>query len=389
MNHLLPLLYSVYETMPGAFRLTAKNLGDTIQTSTLNVILKQEKMVLPVTEKRQSNSVARNEDVAEEPGAKQKSKENEKKFSVRLHSRETRHVLSSGFYTDYFPRLKKQNLESNADIQVLFGREAQVYHFDERQGYWRKKGYGVLHILRYDSEFHIFLLDQDRICVAHQITSSMDLKPNAGSDRSWVWFTLADHSDFKVVERELAAEFQSVEHSFEFKKIFDKCRDSCGIPHEGHVHAMAASFDSNTHKLPSHHAVSPSKVESALWRSCSCCKVENSVENTSCLVCGKHFTSDDRPVVEPIRKSEIKVRSSSGRKKPIVTPKHIVATASTVEKYRPVNEWWKCPTCDVENNMKNTHCLVCSSLKPPKMLKSNIKSCSPEITKMLDEISRK
>jgi hypothetical protein len=384
MSHLLLLLYSVYETRPDAFSLTENDLGrGTTEMSTLKVILKQEKLVLPVTGKPRAGIEA----VTEKPGALEEPKWDGKTLLVSLHTTETRHILSSRFYTDYLPRLGKQDVKGNGDIQVLFGRDAQVYYFDVQQGDWRERGYGNLQILRYNSEFHIFLLDRARICVAHQIKPSMDLKPNAGSDRSWVWFTLEDHSDFEVVERELAAEFQSVEHLFEFKKMFDRCRDSSGVPHEGHVHAMAASFDSNTHRLPSHHGMSPSKAKMALWRNCSSCKVENSVENASCLVCGKNFTADDRPVVEFMRKPQVKVRPSPGPKKPIPTPNVFVATTSTVEKYKPVRKWWKCLTCGVENNAENTHCPMCSSPKPPKMLLSKI-SCSPQITKMLDEISK-
>ncbi len=381
----------MYETKLGAFRLTANDHSHTTRTSTLNVTLKQEKLVLPSTAEPYNSSVAGDDDMAEEPGQLQKPKGNEKKLLVTLHTRETRRISApiSTFYTEYLQRLTRHDFESNSDIQVLFARAAAVYFFDEQEDAWRERGYGTLQILRYNNEFHIFMSDQARICVAHQITPSMDLKPNAGSDRSWLWFTLADHSDFEVVERELAAEFQSVEHLFEFKKIFDQCRDSCGVPHEGHVHAMAASFDSNTHKLPSHHGMIPFKAETGLWRICSSCKVENSVENTSCLVCGKHFTAGDLPVVEYIRKPQIK--TSSTHKKPISTPKRIVATESTVkqEKYKPVTKWWKCFNCGVENNVENSHCLVCSDAKRPKTPTSKIMSCSPKITAMLDEISKK
>jgi hypothetical protein len=396
----------VYETKLGAFRLTANEHSDTTCTSMLNVTLKKEKSVLPITAETFSSSVVGHEDVVDKPERElQKSEGNEKKLLATVHTRETRQISSpiSRFYTEYLPRLAKQDLEeSNRDIQALFSRDAEVYFFDEQQDDWRERGYGTLQILRYNNEYHIFMSDQARICVAHQITPSMDLKPNAGSDRSWVWFTLADHSDVEVVERELAAEFQSVEHSFEFKKRFDQCRDSCGVPHEGHVHAMAASFDSNTHKLPSHYGVTPlaegfdshklpshdvTSLKAGLWRSCTSCKVENSVENTSCLVCGKHFTAGDFPVVESIKpRNEIKPSSARKFKKPIPTPKHVVAREATVkqEKYKPVTHWWKCMACGVVNNMENSHCLVCSSPKRPEIL-----SCSPEITAMLDEISKK
>ena len=304
--------------------------------------------------------------------------------------------ISHAFYSDYLLRWEKEDIKDRShDVQVLFSRDAEVYFFDEEQEAWRERGYGTLQILCYDDRYHIFMSNQAKICVAHLITSSMDLKPNAGSDRSWVWFTLEDYSDIEILERELAAEFQSVEHSFEFKKVFDECRDSCGVPHEGHVHAMAASFDSNTHKLPSHcvtplmtsfvsathklpsHGMTPLK---AIWRICCSCKVENSAENTSCLVCGKSFTEEDPPVVEPTRKPKRKTKPFSPRKlkKRVPSRKHVVAKESSESMYKPVTKWWKCYVCGVENNLENSHCFVCTA----KL------SCSPEISVMLEEISK-
>ena len=296
----------------------------------------------------------------------------------------------------------KQDVEkTNHDFQVLFSREAEVYVFDEEQHNWIERGYGDLKVIRCNNNYHILMCNHGKVYVAHQIVASMDLKPNAGSDRSWVWFTLADHSDPKVGKRELAAEFQSVEHSFEFKKVFDECRDSCGVPHEGHVQAMAASFESNTRKLPSHQYVIPSAAgpdphnlsrttfsgETALWRICTSCKVENSAGNIRCVICGEKFR-EDVPLFGSIKKTQKEIKPSSARKskKPIPIPfKHIVERESTAKqgKDKSVNEWWKCITCGVENNKENPHCLVCSSSKPPEIL-----SCCPEINSMLDEISK-
>ena len=393
----------MYENKLGAVRLTANDPSDNNRAS--SGTSKKEKLVLPVT--TEPFVTVEQEMVDKHERERLQNSEGNKKETHHLSSQ------SPTFYSEYIQHFVKLDVDkTNHDLQILFSREAEVFVFDEQQHDWHERGYGTLQVLRYKSEYHIFMYNHGKVYVAHRINASMDLKPNAGSDRSWVWFTLADHSDVEVVKRELAAEFQSVEHCFEFKKVFDECRDSCGVPHEGHVHAMAASFDSNTRKLPSHHGVilpgaSPDsrklshtalslealEVTPALWRICSSCKVENSVGNIRCVICGEQFR-EDLPLVGSIQRLHTKIRPSSTRKskKPIPTPtKHIVERKSTVkqEKDKPVDEWWKCLACNVENNIKNPHCLICSSSKPPEMLSSKILSCCPEITAMLDEISKK
>ena len=386
-------MYSAYETKLGAFRLAPNEPGYTsTPTSTLNVDLKQAKKgnISADNEGKSSTTDVKAENDSSgrmpETPLHQQSTEDEEKLLSDVHARKISDSdISHTFCTDYLSSLTKEDVEnSSPGIQVLFNQEAEVYFFIEDEGVWRKRGNGILQILRSNHGHHMFMSDHVRMCVAHEITASMDLKPNAGSDRSWVWFTLADYSDTQVVAREIAAEFQSVVHSFEFKKIFEECRDACGVPHEGHVQAMAASFDSNTHKLPSHDVDTPLKREvQGFWRICPGCKVENNVENTSCAVCGERFTGDI--ATRSARKPQMKVTPSCTRKfkKPIPTPKNIVVKELTVQrgKYKPVIQWWKCLSCRVENNKENPSCLVCSRPYPQQEL-----SCSPEISEMLKEL---
>lgn len=329
-------------------------------------------------------------------------------------ARETQPKSSSvsRFYIDYLSRLETRNVDDSKDeMQVLFSGDALVFFFIDEENDWCERGYGVLQILRHGEKYHVFMSDHSKVYVAHQLKPSMDLKPNAGSDRSWVWFTLEEHSEGEVIARKLAVEFQSVELSYEFKKKFEECRDHCGVPHEGHVRAMAASFDSNMHKLPthgtipvaanqsqqpsSHHVASflpknvdphklPSrhilKAESTFWRTCLGCEVENCAENTSCLVCGEHFTAKDTTKINTLT-PHLKPSSRHRFKRPLPTPKQVVPRDSRVKQGRlkPAPHWWKCVSCEVENNVEISHCLMCSTSRPSL-------SCFPEMTAMLDEI---
>ncbi|XP_028412714.1 E3 SUMO-protein ligase RanBP2-like isoform X2 [Dendronephthya gigantea] len=382
-------------------RLTEKD-EDIHASSSLSVSLKKKDLASQVTSETSSGSlscenlcdkglVSRNdtEKLEKKEEAKSKGSRAENKEAI-FPAKEIHHRLFpiSPFYRDYLRSLSNQDIQERT-LQLLFTRDAEVYFFDETEDNWCERGFGSLQIICYNNEYHIFMSDQKKTFLAHQITPAMDLKPNSGSDRSWVWFTLADHSDVVVAERKLAAEFQTVEDSFEFKKIFDGCRDASGVPHEGHVQAMAASFNSNAHKLPSHQPKSPaaaklqpcdgSESHFHIWRICPDCKVENSLENASCLACGNIFTAKDLSVLKKIRKPQIFQPSLCKFKKVKPTPEVNVTRKLTAE--RAVIEWWKCMFCGVENNLENPHCVVCLGPK--------YSSCSPEITAILDEISKK
>lgn len=57
-----------------------------------------------------------------------------------------------------------------------------------------------------------------KICANHFVTPWMELKPNCGSDRAWVWSVLADFADEQLKPELLAIRFANVE-----SKFFNKC----------------------------------------------------------------------------------------------------------------------------------------------------------------------
>lgn len=50
------------------------------------------------------------------------------------------------------------------------------------------------------------------------VTPIMQLKPNCGSDRAWVWSTLADFADEESKDELLAIRFANVESELMFLK---------------------------------------------------------------------------------------------------------------------------------------------------------------------------
>nr|KAF6282702.1 RAN binding protein 1 [Myotis myotis] len=56
------------------------------------------------------------------------------------------------------------------------------------------------------------------------VTPMMELKPNAGSDRAWVWNTHADFADERPKPELLAIRFLNAENAQKFKTKFEECR---------------------------------------------------------------------------------------------------------------------------------------------------------------------
>ena len=82
---------------------------------------------------------------------------------------------------------------------------------EEKQ--WKERGVGDIKLLRSAKTGKTrVLMRWERVlklCANHQITTDMTLQPNAGSDRSWVWSTLADFSEEEHKPERLAVKFKT------------------------------------------------------------------------------------------------------------------------------------------------------------------------------------
>jgi len=59
-----------------------------------------------------------------------------------------------------------------------------------------------------------------KVCANHYITAEMQLSPNVGSERSWVWNVNADVSDGEAKAETLAIRFANIENASSFKEKF-------------------------------------------------------------------------------------------------------------------------------------------------------------------------
>ncbi|XP_069747257.1 E3 SUMO-protein ligase RanBP2 isoform X2 [Narcine bancroftii] len=114
------------------------------------------------------------------------------------------------------------------DEELLYFNRAKLFRFDKEAKEWKERGIGHIKLLQHKTSGKIRLLmrrDQVlKICANHYITADMKLKPNAGSDKSWVWCAL-DYSDEKPVPEQLAVRFKTADEAILFKTKFEEAQN--------------------------------------------------------------------------------------------------------------------------------------------------------------------
>ncbi|XP_072119283.1 E3 SUMO-protein ligase RanBP2 isoform X1 [Mobula birostris] len=114
------------------------------------------------------------------------------------------------------------------DEELLFSNRAKLFRFDTETKEWKERGIGHIKLLQHRTSRKIRLLmrrDQVlKICANHYITADMKLKPNKGSDKSWVWCAL-DYSDEKQVFEQLAVRFKTADEAALFKAKFEEAQN--------------------------------------------------------------------------------------------------------------------------------------------------------------------
>lgn len=127
------------------------------------------------------------------------------------------------------PEQEVKTLEE--DEEELFKMRAKLYRFasENDPAEWKERGTGDVKLLKHKEKGTIrLLMRRDRtlkICANHHILPMMELKPNAGSDRAWVWNTLADFADESPKPELLAIRFLNAENAQKFKVKFDECKE--------------------------------------------------------------------------------------------------------------------------------------------------------------------
>ncbi|KAK3083613.1 hypothetical protein FSP39_000265, partial [Pinctada imbricata] len=113
------------------------------------------------------------------------------------------------------PKVITKTLEENEEEQLKL--RAKLFRFDSTSDphEWKERGTGDVKLLKHKETGHIRLLMRRdktlKVCANHYITSQMELKPNCGSDRAWVWGVHADFADEEAKQELLAIRFANAE----------------------------------------------------------------------------------------------------------------------------------------------------------------------------------
>ncbi|MEQ2199645.1 hypothetical protein XENOCAPTIV_006824, partial [Xenoophorus captivus] len=113
------------------------------------------------------------------------------------------------------------------DEQVLYSQRVKLFRFDSCTSQWKERGVGVLKFLKNNTNGRLRVLMRReqvlKVCANHWITTTMNLKPLAGSDKAWMWMA-NDFSDGDAKLEQLAAKFKTTELAEEFKRKFEECQ---------------------------------------------------------------------------------------------------------------------------------------------------------------------
>ena len=172
-------------------------------------------------------------------------------------------------------------------LEVLFSERAKLYRFDADSGQWKERGVGDVKLLRHpkSGQGRVLMTGEQlkKLCANHNINSGIELKPNVGSDRSWVWYTRpADYAAGEARPEKLAIKLKSAEIAGKFREVFEALKEtfSAGMPSEVEQTDDQQGAGCVLYKQ----FISTFAASSYSW-TCEMCYVENSANDLKCIAC--------------------------------------------------------------------------------------------------------
>lgn len=127
--------------------------------------------------------------------------------------------------------LEKVEVKTNEeDEEVIYKVRAKLFRFHADKNEWKERGTGDVKFLKHKGTGKTrILMRRDKtlkICANHLVHSDYELKPNIGSDRSWVYSVTADISEGEPEAQTLAIRFGNKENADKFKEHFDQAKEA-------------------------------------------------------------------------------------------------------------------------------------------------------------------
>ncbi|KAJ6667455.1 hypothetical protein lerEdw1_016576 [Lerista edwardsae] len=242
------------------------------------------------------------------------------------------------------------------DEEEIFCNRAKLFRFDGECREWKERGVGNVKILRHRTSGKIRLLMRReqvlKICANHYINPDMALKPNAGSDKSFVWHAL-DYADESPKPEQLAIRFKTPEEAMLFKSKFQEAQNSL------------KSSGTNISEQPI-----GSSRETATQEAKDSGKTEPGIQNS-----GFHFKSGASTVISSCQLpgsgigNTAKTTSTGNNFTSGSTPASFsfskeASAAHGFGQYALRKDEWQCDTCLIKNKVTAQTCLACQAPNP-------------------------
>lgn len=126
------------------------------------------------------------------------------------------------------PPVQTKTLEE--DEEEMLKLRAKLFRYDNTSDpkEWKERGTGDVKILRHKLLGTCrVLMRRDKtlkICANHYVLPQLELKPNCGSDRAWLWSTPADFADEEQKSELLAIRFANAENAQKFREVFEDAK---------------------------------------------------------------------------------------------------------------------------------------------------------------------
>ncbi|XP_014213560.1 ran-specific GTPase-activating protein [Copidosoma floridanum] len=134
-------------------------------------------------------------------------------------------------YFEPVVQLPLVDVSTNEEEEVeMIKMRAKLYRYDtsDSPAEWKERGTGEVKLLRHKIKNTVrVVMRRDKtlkLCANHFVWPWMELNPNCGSDRAWVWSALADFADEQPKPQLLAIRFANSENACLWKEAFDKAK---------------------------------------------------------------------------------------------------------------------------------------------------------------------
>lgn len=168
--------------------------------------------------------------MADKPKEEPKKEETKEETKEEKKEAEDEAPESPDVHFEPIVQLEKVEIKTEEEEEnVLYKTRAKLFRFDKEEKEWKERGTGDAKFLQHKESNKVRLLMRRdktlKICANHIIAPEYELKPNVGSDRSWVYSVGADFADGEPTAELLAIRFANSDSANTFKEEFEKAQE--------------------------------------------------------------------------------------------------------------------------------------------------------------------